>query len=203
MAIFPTDKKQQNTLAVGLIALVCAFFFYFLLHKKKVAEIKSIEVEVAKLDTLVKKLQFDQQKAGIGGLQQRVAQYDQHMKRLEELIPQRADVPGLIFAIAEQAQVANVAWGSINPVLEEPVAYYSRQVYDVQVTGTYHDIGNYLAGIASLPRIIKPMDMTLVYSNTAKRRADGTPLLDAKFSIETYVIPAPGTAKPDSTKKGA
>ena len=202
MGWMPTDKKQKDTVAMGLIGLVLAFGFYFFFYKKTAKEIAAKEADVVRLDSIVTTIKRDIQVAGGAGLQKTVAEYDQHMKRLEDLIPQRADVPGLIYAIAEQAQIANVAWGSINPVLEEPVAYYSRQVYDVQVSGKYQDIGTYLAGIASLRRIIKPMDLNLVVNANGKPSADGSPMLTATFSIETYVIPAPGE-KADSTKKGA
>jgi type IV pilus assembly protein PilO len=198
------DQKQQNNVALGLIGLVLAGGFYMFFIKKRNKEIGDLNVQIAKLDTL--NMTLDQEYKRAGGMMhmaQTVETYAQHMKKLEELIPQRADVPGLIYAIAEEAQIANVAWGSINPIIEEPVAYYSRQVYDIQVSGTYHDIGTYLAGIASLRRIIKPMDLNLTLDPNAKPRADGSPQLTAKFSIETYVIPAPSELKPDSTKKGA
>jgi type IV pilus assembly protein PilO len=197
------DKQQQNNVALGMIGLVLAFGFYFFVVKKRNKVIDQKTVAIAKLDTIMQGLKVDLARAGgSANLERNVAEYGQHMKRLEELIPQRSDVPGLIYAIAEQAQIANVAWGSINPVLEEPVAYYSRQVYAIQVSGTYHDIGTYLAGIASLRRIIKPMDLNLSVDSRAKPRADGSPQLTAKFNIETYVIPAPSETA-DSTKKGA
>lgn len=202
MALMPTDKKQQNMVVIGMMALVLAGAFWFLRYKKVKADIVLKEAEVVKLTDISTGLHSELTRYG-GDLSKQVGVLGQHMKRLEELIPQRADVPQLLYAIAEQAQIANVTWGGINPILEEPVAYYSREVYDVQVTGGYHEIGAYLAGIASLRRIVKPMDMKLTTENNAKPRADGSPQLSAKFSIETYVIPAPGEVKADSTKKGA
>jgi type IV pilus assembly protein PilO len=202
MALMPTDKKQQNILAVGMFALVLAGAFWFLRYKKVKADIVVTEAEVVKLQDIQNTLKNEYTRYG-GDIKSQVGVLTQHMKRLEELIPQRGDVPELLNAISEQALNSNVTWGGINPVLEEPVAYYSRQVYDVQVTGGYHEIGAYLAGIASLRRIVKPLDMKLTLENNAKPRPDGSPTLNAKFSIETYVIPAAGDVKSDSTKKGA
>jgi type IV pilus assembly protein PilO len=201
MALLPTDKKQQNTLMIGVIALVLAFGFYFFRYKKMRAVIVAKEANVITLTDIRQNLRAQQ--ARYGNLGKQLAIYEQHMKRLEELIPQRQDVPALLYAIAEQAQIANIAYGGIKPTLEEPVAYYSRELYDINVSGTYHEIGSYIAGIASLPRIIKVGDMRMVVDANAKPRADGAPTVKATFSIETYVIPAPGEIKMDSTKKGA
>ncbi|MEO5509098.1 MAG: type 4a pilus biogenesis protein PilO [Longimicrobiales bacterium] len=201
MALLPTDKKQQNTLMVGVIALVLAFGFYFFRYKKMKAEFVAKEANILVLTDVVDALKA--KKARYGNLDKQMAIYEQHMKRLEELIPQRQDVPALLYAIAEQAQLANIAYGGIKPTLSEPVAYYSRELYDITVSGTYHDIGAYIAGIASLPRIIKVGDMRMIVDANAKPRADGAPTVKATFSIETYVIPAPGEVKADPPKRGA
>jgi type IV pilus assembly protein PilO len=200
MALLPTDKKSQNTLAIGIIALVIAFGFYWFRYKKVKAEIIAKEANVESLTTLKTSLQGTVARYGNLGRQLKI--YEQHMNRLEELIPQRQDVPALLYSIAEQAQIANVAWGGIRPTLEEPVAYYSRELYGVNVSGGYHEIGSYLAGIASLRRIIKVGDMNLTVDAQAKPRGDGLPTLRANFVIETYVIPGAGEVRTDSAKAG-
>jgi type IV pilus assembly protein PilO len=200
MGLLPSDQKQQNTLMVGVIALVLAFGFYFFRYKKVSATIATKQANVEALTAVRDGLKL--QIVRYGDLGKQVKIYEQHMRRLEELIPRRSDVPALLYAISEQAQIANVAYGGIDPKLEEPVAYYSRQLYNVQVSGGYHDIGRYLTGIASLQRIIKVSDMKLNVDANAKPRADGSPTLTADFSVETYVIPSPGEAA-DTTKAGA
>jgi len=56
--------------------------------------------------------------------------------------------------------------------------------------GHYDEIGEFLADIASLQRIIVPFDVTVAPapSQTAKVMGDSTgALLEAKFRIRTYV----------------
>ena len=50
MALLPTDKRQQNILAVGIIAIVLAFGFYWFRHRKVKAEIATRTANVEALN---------------------------------------------------------------------------------------------------------------------------------------------------------
>jgi hypothetical protein len=101
--------------------------------------------------------------------------------------------------MGEQAQANRVQWGGFVPAAEEAGPYYSRQSYEISVAGLYHDIGSYLAAIASLPRIVKPGRMDLkVTADRNPRDPSLPPLLRARFDVETYVLPAPGEVPRDT-----
>ena len=65
--------------------------------------------------------------------------------------------------------------------------HYNRRTFEMTVLGSYHEIGRFLSEVGSLPRIITPIDLTLV-ANTSRNQGDGR-LLEASFLIETYVMP--------------
>src|SRR5690606_36755083 len=114
--------------------------------------------------------------------------YEQHMKRLEELIPQSEEVPQLLTSMSERAQDAFVDLALMLPMPENVGQFYNEQTYNISVIGGYHEIGRYLAMIASLSRIITRIDLALAPRPGGTLR-DGTPCLEADFKIITYVIP--------------
>ena len=60
----------------------------------------------------------------------------------------------------------------------------------MQVMGHYDQIGEFLGDIASLQRIIVPVDLTIAPANAASAKALGDSsgaMLEAKFQIRTYV----------------
>jgi type IV pilus assembly protein PilO len=62
--------------------------------------------------------------------------------------------------------------------------------YRLGVTGPYHQIAEFLSNVASLPRIVSPINLTLSVSgrrNLEIRPKKGEELLDAKFGVQTYV----------------
>ena len=73
--------------------------------------------------------------------------------------------------------------------------------YKLGVTGPFHQVAEFLANIASLRRIVAPINLTL--SPTGRvgelRPKKGEQMLDAKFQIQTYVTHA--SAKPAAPAK--
>jgi Tfp pilus assembly protein PilO len=76
----------------------------------------------------------------------------------------------------------------MRPQAETPGVFYTEQSYQIAVIGGYHEIGRYLGMIASLSRIITPVELK-VEPRAGDTLRDGTPRLTADFRIITYVIP--------------
>jgi Tfp pilus assembly protein PilO len=57
------------------------------------------------------------------------------------------------------------------------------------VVGDYHDVGRFLTEIASLPRIVTPVQVDMESYLGVSQRADMVSPVLATFRIETYVLP--------------
>lgn len=184
----PKDKAGQNKLVLVILPLLILGAYYYFLHSKKKAEILASET---RLEELEKKNATAKAIALAGGpdLQQKLDLYEQHMKRLEELIPRSEEIAALLNGLSERAIDAAVDLSLLKPELSEPGEFYTQQTYQIQVIGQYHDIGRYLAAIASGPRIVTPVDLRLRPRPANEAARDGTPKLNAEFRIVTYVIP--------------
>lgn len=191
----PKDKAGQNKLVLVILPLLILGGYYYFLHSKKKAEIVASET---RLEELEKKNATAKAIALTGGpdLQQKLELYEQHMKRLEELIPRSEEIAALLNGLSERAIDATVDLSLLKPELSEPGEFYTQQTYQIQVIGQYHDIGRYLAAIASGPRIVTPVDLRLRPRPPNEAARDGTPKLNAEFRIVTYVIPPPPEEAP-------
>lgn len=191
----PKDKAGQNKLVLVILPLLILGGYYYFLHSKKKAEIVASET---RLEELEKKNATAKAIALTGGpdLQQKLELYEQHMKRLEELIPRSEEIAALLNGLSERAIDAAVDLSLLKPELSEPGEFYTQQTYQIQVIGQYHDIGRYLAAIASGPRIVTPVDLRLRPRPPNEAARDGTPKLNAEFRIVTYVIPPPPEEAP-------
>jgi type IV pilus assembly protein PilO len=183
----PKDPEQQKRLLIGLVPLLLAFVYFQFFHSKKVAENETLEARFTQLDQ-VNQTMRPQALTGGAELQQKLQLYEQHMKRLEELIPQSEEVAQLLNSMSERAQDAQVDLALMKPEAEVPGQFYNEQSYQISTIGGYHDIGRYLAMIASLSRIITPVELRIKPQPQDTLR-DGTPRLKADFRIVTYVIP--------------
>lgn len=198
MALLPQNPEQQKKLLAGVVALVLLFMYYQFIHMTRTAEIDVLKTRLEALETTNAAAKALAMQGG-PELENKLAMLEQHMLRLEELIPQREEVPDLLHAMTLRAQAAGVELTRMSPQLEERGPYYSKQTYEIGVTGAAHRVGRYLAEVGSLPRIVTPIQLT-VRSGSGETERKGSPLLDASFRIVTYIVPdsLPPTTEPDA-----
>ena len=192
----PKDKAGQQKLLLAVLPFLIFFGYYQFMHGKKKLAAEELQARVDELET---KNSAAKAIALTGGpeLQQKLALYEQHMKRLEELIPKSDEVATLLNGLTERAMDSQVDLSLLKPELSEPGEFYTEQTYQVQVIGDYHAIGRYLAEIASGPRIVSPVQLTVKPRPAGEQTSrDGTQKLNADFHIVTYVIPPPPEAAP-------
>lgn len=187
MGLLPSDPKKQRLVLAALIPLVAAALYYNYLYSPRVLAIEEHETHL--LDLQAKTDAQKQILARYGpNLQGRIAIFEEHIDVLERLIPRREDVPALVSQITEQANTLGVDLTMINPGFEEPGQFYARQSYDLALRGSYHDIGEYLASIGSLSRIVRPLGLQLVIDEQ-QVPAGQAPVLRGNFRIETFIMP--------------
>ena len=192
MELPPLDPATRKNLIYGTVLLVAvAGFFYLRVYTPRKEGIQELETQLARIE---------QSNSAARGLtrgasspEEALELYRRQLAVVEGLIPSTEELPDLLDAISAQAQQTGVEISLIQPVSASQERYYTRRVYDMAVRGRYQDIGEFLTRVASLPRVVTPTDLRLAPlaapGGAAPAAADGPPKLEARFSIETYVIP--------------
>lgn len=196
MALLPTNSSSQKKLLIGLIPLLGLLAYHQLAHGKKVTEVEVMEDRLEQLTVTNNAAKF---LAAQGGpeLERKLAIYEQHMRQLEELIPKREEVAELLYAVTLRSQSAGVDLTKMSPEAQDPSPFYTRQIYEMGVRGTYHDVGLFLSEIGSLSRIVTPTQLKITVPPQPETNRRGEPLVDASFRIVTYVIPDAATVPPE------
>jgi type IV pilus assembly protein PilO len=100
-------------------------------------------------------------------------------------------VPNLLDDISTRGKIRGVTLAQVVPLPVEPgPAPFDTYRYNLSVIGRYDQIGEWLADVASLQRIIVPQDVQLAAANQTAAKALGDTsgaLLEAKLQIRTYV----------------
>ena len=184
MGLLPSDEAQQKKLLIGLVPLLLLLGYWYFFHGSKAEEITAME---ERLESLEQNNNTARAIAGQGStedLARRLELYQEHMQRLEQLIPMGEEVPDLLNMIATRAQATSVQLALMRPEQDVASEFYRRVTYEMGVIGNYHEIGNFLSEVGSLPRIVTPIDLVL-----RRRRDGGGTELEASFRIETYILP--------------
>jgi len=127
----------------------------------------------------------------VADVRKRLETYRSSLVMLRRLVPERNEVPNLLDDISTRSKIRGVTLSQVVPQPVEPgPSPFNTYKYNMSVIGRYDQIGQFLADVASLQRIIVPYDVTVAgaTSSTAKVLGDSTDvLLEAKFQIRTYV----------------
>jgi type IV pilus assembly protein PilO len=184
----PTDPTQRNWMLGGLAALVLIIPFRMYLLAPRQEENTTLLERVEALEVVNRRASVVSAQGG-GDLQERLALYERHVARLEELIPAQEEVAALLDEIGGRARAMDVDLQGLQPQPAEPGEYYTRTGYNMSVVGEYHAVGRFLAEIASLSRIVTAAQLDLqLYANPQQYQDLDSPVL-ATFRIETYVLP--------------
>jgi type IV pilus assembly protein PilO len=181
----------RNKLIIAVLAVFGgAYVFYTYLYTPKSEEVTALETRLLNLESQNATARTLAGTASTTDVERRLAGYRDQLKAVEGLIPSSEELPDLLDGISAQAQRSGVEISLIQPAGATQEQYYTRRTYDMAVVGSYHAIGTFLSRVGSLQRIVTPLNVVISTQPSAVPPGPGeSPRLEARFSIETYVIP--------------
>jgi len=191
----PADPVQRKWMLGGLLILAAVIPFRMYILTPRQAVNAELQGEVERLEAENRRASVLSAQGG-GDLEERMALYERHVAKLEELIPGVEEVATLADEIASQGRITGVTIDRMVPEPREPGVYYDRSSYEMAVIGEYHGVARFLTRVASLSRIVTPVEVDVqLFGQPQRFPAMESPVL-ATFRIETYVLPDPAAAPP-------
>jgi type IV pilus assembly protein PilO len=167
------------------------------------AHVAAIRDTIAKLEAETEKAKKELAKGTVEDLRQKLETYRSSLALLRRLVPDRNEVPNLLDDISTRGKIRGVTLSTVIPLpVESGPAPFDTYKYTLSVIGHYDQIGQWLADVASLQRIIVPQDVSLVAANQAAAKALGDTsgaLLEAKLQIRTFVKSGAGAPEGESS----
>lgn len=197
----PTDPTQRNYMVLGIIFLLGIIPFYMYYQTPQVEEMDVVRERLETLDIQNRQAQVILARGG-QDLEERMALYQRHVARLEELIPAQEEVPVLLDDIQRRARLAGVEMQGLDPEPTQAAGPYNQTGYQMSVVGEYHDVARFLTEIASLSRIVTPVQVEVeLFPNPVTFPDMESPVI-ANFRIETYVLPEQSSVAPAELPEG-
>ena len=155
------------------------------------AVIQAKQDSITMLQARVDSAKAELARGSVEDLRRRLEGYRTSLDLLRRLVPEQNEVPNLLDAITTRAKIRGVEVASFQPGAVTPGPDpFSTQRWDLTVFGHYDQVGEFLADVASLPRIVVPVDLRLSIApaQTAATYGDSTgAMLRAVFTVLTYV----------------
>ena len=206
MALLPQNPRSQKLLVVALLSVGLAAVYQQLVWTPKNKDLTTIAVRLDTLDSLNKLAKSEVAKGTATKMKQEADTYARELAELRHLVPMENEVPALLESISTAARHAGLELSDVQPDGIVDGDQFNTYKYKLGVTGAYHQVGEFLASVGSLSRIVAPINLTLTPTARVGERKPkkNEQFLDARFQIQTYVARA--SVKPaavPSAKPGA
>lgn len=119
------------------------------------SQMEALAKEVSKEQDLKNVYEVKQRKAAnLDALKAQMNEMKQSFGDMLRQLPDETEVAGLIVDISQTGLAAGLEFDLFQPQKEKQAEFYSELPVNIKVRGTYHQLGEFVSGIAALPRIV-------------------------------------------------
>lgn len=146
--------------------IVCAIIMAIILFLGWNYDIKGLREDIGKQETkeveLKDTFETKQRKAAnLDALKDQMMEMEQSFGEMLRQLPNKTEVDALIVDISQTGLAAGLEFDLFRPGDERPSEFYSEFPISIAVRGNYHQLGEFISGIASLPRIVTTHDIKI------------------------------------------
>lgn len=191
-----------RTIVASFVFVVASLLFSLLLiYNTQMDEYEQVQGEQDQLWAEFEQKQH--QAANFEGYRGQLKDMERSFGAMLRQLPGRTEVPNLLVDISQTGNGAGLDEKLFQPGAELKQDFYAELPIKIRLTGSYHEFGNFVSGIAALPRIVTLHDIQ-IQPETPK--ASGTDQLVLDLTAKTYRYLEDDEMSPDANKgkrKGA
>lgn len=90
----------------------------------------------------------------LSALKGQLKQMQDMLQQLLRQLPSKTEMPALLVDISQTALAAGLQVDLFQPGPEQVKEFYAEKPIQIRMTGTYHQFGTFISGVASLPRVV-------------------------------------------------
>lgn len=172
---WPLPVKIIAWILVFVVLAIAGYFYTISDMRDQLTQVEQKELDLKK--------EFEDKAfkaANLDALRKQMVEMEQSFGALVSQLPTDTEVPGLLEDITNKGVESGLEIKSIKLQPEQSKEFYVELPINIEVTGTYHDFGTFVSGIASLPRIVTLHDFKI--SSDPKTQG----VLSMSISAKTY-----------------
>ena len=203
------DWRDPGRWPLGIRVIVASFVFVVasflfgmvLIYNTQMDEYEQVQTEQDQLWAEFEQKQH--QAANFAAYRAQLKDMERSFGAMLRQLPGRTEVPNLLVDISQTGNGAGLDEKLFQPGAELKQDFYAELPIKIRLTGSYHAFGNFVSGIAALPRIVTLHDIQI---QPELQKSAGTDQLVLDLTAKTYRYLEDDEMSPDSKKgkrKGA
>jgi type IV pilus assembly protein PilO len=152
---------------------------WFIIIKDKLPALQRAQDEESTLRVTFENKQ--RKAANYDAYKAQLAQIEQSFGTMLRQLPGETEIPSLIVDVSQTGLAAGLQERLFEPQPEIPRDFYAEKPIKIRLSGGYHEIANFVSGVAALPRIV-----TLHNINITPEGQDSFDQLSLEVTAQTY-----------------
>jgi type IV pilus assembly protein PilO len=176
----PTTVRY--TLLTLLLIVILVAGYYLLISDKW------DELEQVKQQEFALRSDFENKQQKAANLEAYEAQLEEMRELLQTMfrqLPSKTEMDKLLVDVSQTALAAGIDVQLFQPLAESPRDFYAERPISVRMLGDYHQFGDFVSGVASLPRVVI-LTMHDISLRKASGRDAGSGRLVLEGQVKTY-----------------
>jgi type IV pilus assembly protein PilO len=124
--------------------------------------------------------------ANLNALKEQMKEMEQSFGDMVKQLPNKTEVAGLLIDISQTGLASGLEFKLFQPRGEAPKEFYAELPINLSVVGNYHQFGEFVSGIAALPRIVTTHDINIKPLGGSEKSGGDTPQLQMTAIAKTY-----------------
>lgn len=123
--------------------------------------------------------------ANLEAYKKQLAQMEESFGAMLRQLPDETDMESLLVDLSQTSVAAGLEVKYFEPGNERQQEFYAEYPIELRVAGTYHEFGNFVSGLASLPRIVTLHNIAIKPSGNANGTGENVDL-SMQLEAKTY-----------------
>ena len=146
---WPIPVKAAVIVIVCIIVLLLGYFLDIQGQQEKLERSKRTELQL-KTDFEAKQLQA----ASLDKYKAQMKEMEDSFGAMLRQLPSKTEVEELLIDISQTGLASGIEFQLFKPQGEQHIEFYAEFPISMKLTGTYHQFGDFVSGVAALPRIV-------------------------------------------------
>ena len=169
---------RAAVIAIVFVAVLGLGVYWFVV-KDKAPQLSRVQEEEQQLRLTFQNKQ--RKAANYDAYKTQLTQIEQSFGTMLRQLPGKTEIPSLIVDISQTGLAAGLQEKLFVPQPEIPKDFYAEKPIKIRLEGGFHELGNFVSGIAALPRIVTLHDITITRVND-----DSYDNLSMEVTAQTY-----------------
>jgi type IV pilus assembly protein PilO len=169
-----------KAVAILLLCVVVAGLWIYFDTTKQLTALDTVRAQEAELRTSFKNKHS--KVVNLEAYKKQLAEMKESFGAMLKQLPSKTEVAELLVDISQTGLASGLEFELFKPENERPVEFYAELPIKLRVKGTYHEFGNFVSGVAALPRIV-----TLHNFKITKDAKTGELAMDATAKTYRYL----------------